>query len=139
MKLQIWNMTQYDRLVWMDSDAILSRNVDYLFDQKPGETLAQQDNWDCGSVVSGIARFSYPLTKAVDWLQRKLWDSSSISQEQSKGVCSGMLVLQPSTETFADVKQALEKKLCQDGSGTAKSTTGNATAELAQKITQRPP
>jgi hypothetical protein len=55
-KLQIWNLTQYDKLIWMDSDAILTRSVDWLFERRG--TWAQRDDWFCGlnqpSVCSGI-------------------------------------------------------------------------------------
>mmetsp|Transcript_42389 Transcript_42389/g.112174 ORF Transcript_42389/g.112174 Transcript_42389/m.112174 type:complete len:704 (+) Transcript_42389:61-2172(+) len=55
-KLQIWNLTQFDKLIWMDSDAILSRSMDWLFERQG--MWAQRDDWFCQlnqpSVCSGI-------------------------------------------------------------------------------------
>lgn len=96
LKLQIWRLTQFDKLIWMDSDAILARGVDSLFGL-PG-TWAQQDNWDCGSAVSAATRFSPSLTRLVDWVQREL--PSEPQQQQSSGVCSGFLLLEPSETRY---------------------------------------
>lgn len=55
-KLQIWELTQFEKLIWMDSDAILSRSIDWLF-ERPW-MWAQQDDWLCErnvpKVCSGI-------------------------------------------------------------------------------------
>jgi len=55
-KLQIWNLVQFDKLIWLDSDTILFRNIDWLF-QRPW-MWAQRDDWFCKlnvtKVCSGI-------------------------------------------------------------------------------------
>merc|ERR1712048_582542 len=45
LKLQVWRLTEFEKLVWMDSDSIITRNVDWLFHQSG--TWMQRDNWDC--------------------------------------------------------------------------------------------
>jgi len=95
-KLQIWRLTQFDKLIWMDNDGILVRSADYLF-QRRG-TWGQQDNWDCGSWLSLVARNSVFFTRLVDKLQRSI--PSSAPMEQATGVCSGMLLLKPSEDTY---------------------------------------
>jgi len=55
-KLQIWKLVQFEKLVWLDSDTILYRNIDWLF-QRPW-MWAQRDDWFCKlnmtKVCSGI-------------------------------------------------------------------------------------
>lgn len=52
-KLQIWKMTQYKRVIWLDADAILHRGVDWLFD-RPG-MWAQRDDWFCKLNQPGVS------------------------------------------------------------------------------------
>merc|ERR1712083_657538 len=35
LKLQIWLLTQYEKLIWLDTDAILVRSIDWLFERQP--------------------------------------------------------------------------------------------------------
>jgi len=55
-KLQIWALTDYEKLIWLDADSILYRSVDWLF----GESWmwAQRDDWFCvgeqNAMCSGI-------------------------------------------------------------------------------------
>lgn len=99
LKLQIWRLQEYDKLIWMDNDAVLSRGVDRLF-HKEG-TWAQQDNWDCGQPVNFVLRWSPTLLKAVDWITQRLHSETLANPSvQSTGVCSGMLVFRPSESTY---------------------------------------
>jgi len=62
-KLQIWNLIQFEKLIWLDSDTILFRSIDWLF-QRPW-MWAQRDDWFCNlnvtKVCSGIMLL-YPNT-----------------------------------------------------------------------------
>jgi hypothetical protein len=55
-KLQIWALTEYEKLVWLDSDSILYRSVDWLFQED--WMWAQRDDWFCvgkqNAMCSGI-------------------------------------------------------------------------------------
>jgi len=44
-KLQIWRLTQFEKLVWLDTDAIVVRSMDWLFQRSP--MWGQRHNWDC--------------------------------------------------------------------------------------------
>jgi len=35
LKLQIWLLTQYEKLIWLDTEAILVRSIDWLFERQP--------------------------------------------------------------------------------------------------------
>lgn len=35
MKLQIWRLTEFDKLIWLDPDSVLVRSVDWLFQTRP--------------------------------------------------------------------------------------------------------
>lgn len=108
LKLQIWRLTQFDKLIWMDSDSILYRSVDDLF-EKSG-TWAQQDNWHCGSFVSDSLSYfanrlsavaGFAATRTVDWIERHL--PGEAKEKQSDDVCSGFLVLEPSEATYRNM------------------------------------
>merc|ERR1719382_1114834 len=55
-KLQVWRLTQYEKLIWLDSDTILYRDIDWLFDRP--WMWSQRDDWYCKlnvtSVCSGV-------------------------------------------------------------------------------------
>jgi len=55
-KLQIWKLTEYEKLIWLDSDSILYRSMDWLFQRD--WMWAQRDDWFCHGqqphVCSGI-------------------------------------------------------------------------------------
>jgi len=86
-KLQIWSLVDYDKLVWLDADGILTRSADHLF-ELPG-TWAQQNNWDCGETHGSWWSSWWSVAKPPDDWER-----------QSDQVCSGMLVLEPSQNTY---------------------------------------
>lgn len=44
-KIQAWALTQFEKVIWLDSDALLVRSMDYLFDRD--WMWAQRDDWDC--------------------------------------------------------------------------------------------
>jgi len=44
-KLQIWRLTDYEKLIWLDTDTILFRSIDWLFDYDG--VWGQRDNWVC--------------------------------------------------------------------------------------------
>eukprot|EP00444_Apocalathium_aciculiferum_P031687 CAMPEP_0183486838 /NCGR_PEP_ID=MMETSP0370-20130417/180136_1 /TAXON_ID=268820 /ORGANISM="Peridinium aciculiferum, Strain PAER-2" /LENGTH=692 /DNA_ID=CAMNT_0025680157 /DNA_START=122 /DNA_END=2200 /DNA_ORIENTATION=+ len=44
-KLQIWNMTEFEKLVWLDVDSLVLRSLDWLFDET--WMWAQRDDWMC--------------------------------------------------------------------------------------------
>lgn len=84
-KLQIWRLTQFRRLIWLDTDAILVRSLDWLFERPPilgegnrgcqggegapgslaGGVLLIQPN---ESIFEGLQRFA--VTWAPDWQER---------------------------------------------------------------------
>mmetsp|Transcript_105683 Transcript_105683/g.209984 ORF Transcript_105683/g.209984 Transcript_105683/m.209984 type:complete len:488 (+) Transcript_105683:66-1529(+) len=45
-KLQIWRLTDFEKLIWLDADTILFRNMDWLFNYDG--VWGQRDNWVCG-------------------------------------------------------------------------------------------
>lgn len=44
-KLQIFRLTQFEKLIWLDTDAILYRSIDWLFQREP--VWGQRNNWWC--------------------------------------------------------------------------------------------
>lgn len=109
LKLQIWRLHEYDKLIWMDNDAVLSRSIDGLF-QKKG-TWAQQDNWDCGQPTNFVLRWSPTLLRAVDWIRQRFHDETLANPSfQSSGVCSGMMVFRPSESIYQGMVRYLGNK-----------------------------
>lgn len=60
-KLQIWTLTQFKKVMWLDSDSLVSRSLDWIFDLDG--MWAQRDDWLCllnqPDVCSGIL-LAYP-------------------------------------------------------------------------------
>jgi len=109
LKLQIWRLQEYDKLIWMDNDAVLSRSVDRLF-SKEG-TWAQQDNWDCGQPTNFVLRWSPTLLRAVDWIRARFHTETLANPSvQSSGVCSGMMVFRPSEFIYQGMVRYLGNK-----------------------------
>lgn len=44
-KLQIWRLTRYERILWMDSDAMVTRNMDFMFERQG--LWMMRDTWMC--------------------------------------------------------------------------------------------
>lgn len=88
-KLQIWKLTQYEKIIWMDSDSIISRSIDWLF-ERPW-MWAQRDDWFCKkgaaqAVCSGLMLL-YPneedfhgLLKYAETAEAKHGDQELISK-----------------------------------------------------------
>eukprot|EP00419_Tripos_fusus_P017604 CAMPEP_0172750990 /NCGR_PEP_ID=MMETSP1074-20121228/150676_1 /TAXON_ID=2916 /ORGANISM="Ceratium fusus, Strain PA161109" /LENGTH=548 /DNA_ID=CAMNT_0013583219 /DNA_START=1 /DNA_END=1647 /DNA_ORIENTATION=+ len=51
-KLQIWTLTEYEKLIWLDSDAIIYRSIDWLFERD--WMWAQRDDWFCKLNQTGV-------------------------------------------------------------------------------------
>lgn len=68
-KLQIWRLTTFEKLIWLDSDAILYRSIDWIFERTG--MWAQRDAWFCDldakSVCSGIMML-YPSQEDYEGL-----------------------------------------------------------------------
>lgn len=108
LKLQIWRLTQFDKLIWLDTDSLVARNLDFMF-WRPG-TWAQQDNWDCGSTLRFVVRNSHFLTHLVDSLERLLPPLWSPGEVQAHNACSGLLVLEPSLDTYEGMVKFMSEK-----------------------------
>jgi len=73
-KLQIWRLTQFEKVVWLDNDAIIFRSMDWLFLRRP--PWGQQDNWVC---------------------------SKSNDKSFQQWLCSGLMLIEPSEDTYRDI------------------------------------
>eukprot|EP00931_Biecheleriopsis_adriatica_P061617 TRINITY_DN37053_c0_g1_i1.p1 TRINITY_DN37053_c0_g1~~TRINITY_DN37053_c0_g1_i1.p1 ORF type:complete len:361 (-),score=55.30 TRINITY_DN37053_c0_g1_i1:516-1598(-) len=52
-KLQIWRLTQFDKIIWLDSDSTITRDLDWLFERQG--LWMQRDNWNCTDEFRGNA------------------------------------------------------------------------------------
>lgn len=86
-KLNIFGMTNYDKLVWMDTDLRVQKNVDHIFnlDTHGGTTVhAQVDDYhECGGGTGGST---------------------------TGGFCSGMMLFSPSEETLDGLLEIQKSK-----------------------------
>lgn len=81
-KLAMFKLTNYTRLIWVDTDAILFRPVDYLFKWSADPPYAARNDWDCEpSFLNG---WQYP--------------------------CSCFMLLEPSIDTFNGLVSFAEQK-----------------------------
>merc|ERR1719160_514771 len=69
-KLSIFGFTNYDKLLWLDTEILMKRNVDYLFnyDLNQGKTIYTQQNTD--------------------------WDTCKFTNDKGK-ICSGVMLFKP--------------------------------------------
>jgi len=87
-KLAIWKLTQFDKLLWLDTDIAFAKNVDYLFTEKKynlkegSRIFGQHDDYQCDG---------------------REWSPTS------GGICSGMLLIKPSTYHFQGLMQTQSK------------------------------
>jgi len=51
-KLQIWTLTEFEKLIWLDSDAVVYRGLDWLFQRD--WMYAQRDDWFCKLKQPGV-------------------------------------------------------------------------------------
>lgn len=101
LKLQIWRLP-FEKVIWLDSDGIVTRSLDHLF-ELPG-TWGQQDNWFCGSPVQ--RHLWPPFSSLLSYVERV---SGRDLEVQSASLCSGMLVIEPSEETYQGIVQYLSQ------------------------------
>lgn len=82
-KLQVFLLTDYDKIIWLDSDAIIYRSIDWIFDLDG--MWAQRDDWFCKlnqkSVCSGIIS----LTPSVKDFQGLLSYAAKVSSTLARG------------------------------------------------------
>jgi hypothetical protein len=82
-KLQIFNLTEYDKLLWLDADVEIRANVDYIFQHDlglDGKTIyAQADEWECKAKLvpgapfcSGVLLFR-PSQHILNWCMNELY------------------------------------------------------------------
>ena len=57
MKLHAWNMTEYERLVYLDADALVLQNTDHLFTE-----LYMPTRWHLASVLIPMPKTNLTLS-----------------------------------------------------------------------------
>lgn len=97
-KLQAWTLKQFKKVIWLDSDAILTRSIDWLFQQQ-GMWVAQ-DNWNCSLVVEKEPAY----TPQGLWTRAKGRMNGFLGLDdyykQSDRMNSGLMLIEPSEATY---------------------------------------
>ncbi|EKX41825.1 hypothetical protein GUITHDRAFT_112244 [Guillardia theta CCMP2712] len=96
MKLHLWELTEYRKMVYLDADMVVRRNIDHLFEH-PQEFLAAQDCYNGGD-PEDKARGHYHDPE-------KCFYSSSCPSKIKPYFNAGFFVFTPSHETANDMKQ----------------------------------
>lgn len=112
-KLNILGMEQYDKLLWIDVDVRLRRNIDYLFDQDvESTTYFMKDDWYCGKQELTNGGFSSGLMLFKPNL--KLLDHVLEKARQMADCWGDQVIIQHALKTaFVDYdgqKKKIEKK-----------------------------
>ncbi len=84
-KLYIWTLTQFDKIVYLDSDMQVIRNVDYLFDY-PHLSAVRADKWNepgINHLNSGLMVIRPNLKEFIQ--MRSLWESRSMLWRRNIG------------------------------------------------------
>jgi len=82
-KIQVWKLTEYEKLIWLDSDAILYRSVDYLFDRS--WMWAQRDDWTCQLNQQAMCSGIFLLFPNEDDYDGILYYANTAQADLSKG------------------------------------------------------
>mmetsp|Transcript_101555 Transcript_101555/g.263156 ORF Transcript_101555/g.263156 Transcript_101555/m.263156 type:complete len:444 (-) Transcript_101555:3-1334(-) len=77
-KLQVWRLTQFKKLILLDTDTILARSIDWLFELQP--VWGQRDSHDC----------SAPL---------------AVGGEDRGRLNTGLLLIEPNEQTYHNLQQ----------------------------------
>ncbi len=94
-KLAVWSLTDYERVVCVDADMLVVRNMDELFDtdHDPGPSVAAAHACRCNPLRIP----SYPR----DWTPANCHYTSGVVTADYFN--AGLLVLRPDAEVFADI------------------------------------
>lgn len=104
-KLFVWTFTQYDKILMVDTDIVIVQNIDELFMYNelagsamvdPGEKIVFYDPSPSGANSSIEKWFADPWKR----LNAKYKDPETQLGVGSLGLNSGLIVLQPSMETY---------------------------------------
>jgi len=95
-KLLIFNLTEYDRLVWLDLDLNLKSNIDHMFD------ISNYDLKD-GRVIYGqawdVRCIGCPGPPDIDPARDNYWTWC----HEDNSLCGGMLMFKPSHHLFSSL------------------------------------
>lgn len=95
-KLNMWNMTEYDKIVYLDSDVTVLKNIDCMF-----ETEASFSACPSLRVVVNMDEFkkhpSYKCDAKISEVPKKFIEEASYNDEAFN---AGVLVLTPSKEVY---------------------------------------
>lgn len=116
-KLQIFRLTQFEKVAWIDSDVAFTKNVDYIFTHPRfkltdgSRIYGQTDDYKCDG---------------------RQWSPTS------GGVCSGMLLIKPTTTHYTGLVMAQQKmQNCwgdQSIIGTYFTSTGKEAKPLDRRV-----
>lgn len=84
-KLYVWTLTQFDKVVFLDTDMQVIQNIDYLFD-KPHMSAVRADMWnepDLDQLNSGLMVIE-PNLKDFEGLS-SLWESEGVQWRRNIG------------------------------------------------------
>lgn len=99
-KLRVWELVQYSKVVQMDSDMVVLHNVDELFRMPEISATPMSDNDE------KILFFERGGTRLTDFVRLDPNDNRALLPGWS-GLNSGVVVLEPSLQTFAELMKEL--------------------------------
>jgi len=113
-KLMIFNMTKYDKMIWMDADIMVKKNVDYLFEDTEHKITGQFDDFTCngqaertsGGFCSGVMRFdpSQETMKGIMEYQKTMktcWGDQAIISEYFQSIGEPLSTFPATTVAFS--------------------------------------
>ncbi|KAJ5087121.1 hypothetical protein N7456_010737 [Penicillium angulare] len=105
-KIRLWQMTQYDLIVFLDADSVLTRSIDYFLDdlKTNGMEIPLPERY----ILAGVPQLrpnhsSNPLRVPEDY-----WDKETLN--------TGFMILQPSLELFRYLEAVMIVENSFDGS-----------------------
>ena len=82
-KLQIWGLTQFEKIVFLDSDMLIVRNIDSLFDKEPFSAVCADKSYPGNESWTGL-NSGLMVVKPDKNVEEALLDSINVVAEHAK-------------------------------------------------------
>ncbi|KAL9811280.1 Galactinol synthase 6 [Arabidopsis thaliana] len=104
-KLRIWEFVEYEKMIYLDGDIQVFKNIDHLFDTPRGYLYAVKD---CFCEVSWSKTPQYKIGYCQQSPEKVTWPVESLGAPPPVYFNAGMLVFGPNLVTYEDLLRVVQ-------------------------------
>ncbi|XP_010446624.1 PREDICTED: galactinol synthase 6 isoform X2 [Camelina sativa] len=104
-KLRIWEFVEYEKMIYLDGDIQVFRNIDHLFDTPRGYLYAVKD---CFCEVSWTKSPQYKIGYCQQSPEKVTWPVESLGAPPPAYFNAGMLIFEPNLVTYEDLLRVVQ-------------------------------